>query len=1032
MSRVFDVLFNDGQDESADKIALPDGKFRLLQNARLERDGRVAPRQNYASLTNVVAPGAASRFRAFDLVAYQDRLMSIGTQDGVTYTPVYGKQLFTYVNNAQNVWLPHLGPNLGPITQVTKLWASNTGLTANSADVAYTNGQLCVVQTDVSKTQVTVNRLTTSGAVLSIESFSAAFATCIVSARVCACGNVFVLVIRQTNGDLVARRFDTAATATNFSGSTVLEAATTAVLSPPAWDLVSLGGTTDFLITYPRTTAGNTRVRRHVSAAGFAVVNTLDIAGGAFACAVIGDTTHTVVHALNSGTSIDVRTLSTALAVTAGPSTLLGTSSGLTAATGQPGLAFADSLNFVVMCSAAGTLGDLNSQSAELQIAGHGVSRAPRENKNVRNVSKPFSTDTASNTFTTGGETWALGSLPAGGNENSTLRFFSTCVHGVDFSVFCAGIWNYGIAGTWDTGGTNNTMGRSSVVSDGTTYYALCTTLSGLDVGAQVEGTLQLVKIRAGQPDRRQATEMQGALYISGGFVYAFDGGLNSAELGFLDTPVFDTTITASATGALTLLATYTYIAMYEYVDANGFTHRSTPSDPVTTTLTGANNALAFTVSAPHSIRRLDFGQNSGVRVVLYRTTPNDSVFYRVAETTVLNTATFAGVVSITDTRSDTDAQTREVLYIYSQKPTANVAAITCRFLAAGRDRLIYGGLPDPYIVALSQLVFPGEPVENASPNAFAFLARLPGPCTGVAVTGDTYIAFTDDAVYAIPGAGPQRNGTGEFFSPQTLDSDVGCIDWRSILTCGDGIFFQAASDKLFIIGSQGAPTWIGQPVRDTLAAYPTISGAVLCSATQRVIFACSNLADNDGVLLVYDLRRKIWSVDTIGQPVRSVVEYQGRLAYVAKDGLVYLENTEGTFSGALPSVSLRTGSFKLFPANGNGELLNVVLSGTYTGDCTVEGFISYDDGKNWISMGQQACTTANLFNHSPNSGAAVVSGDAVTVRFEPNIREITNRFALRFDITNGTDNGGLWAHMISLEVDAQEFATRQPARNQR
>jgi len=1030
MSRVFDVLFNDGQDESADKIALPDGKFRLLQNARLERDGRVAPRQNYVSLTNTVNV-AGTRFRAFDLVPYQDRLMAIGTQDGVTYTPVYGNQLFTYVNNAQSVWLPHLGPKLGPLTQVTKLWASNTGLTAHSADVAYTNGQLCVVQTDVNKTQVTVQRLTTTGVVLSAETFSAAFTTCIVSARVCACSNTFVVVIRQTNGDMVARRFDTATSTTNFSAPTTLEAAVTAVLAPPAWDLAPLTGTSDFLITYPRTTAGNTRLRRHNSTAGFAVVNTLDIAGGAFACAVIGDTTRGVIHGLNSGTSIVVRTCSTALVVTSGPSTLLGAASALTAATGQPGLTFADALNFVVMCSANGTLGDLNSQSAELQITGHGVSRAPRESLNVRNVSKPFSTDTASVTFTTGGETWALGAIPAGGNESSTLRFFSTCIHGVDFSVFCAGIWNYGISGIWDTGSTNNTMGRSSVVSDGSNYYALCTTLSGLDVGAQVEGTLQLVKLRAGQPDRRQATEMQGAMYVSGGFVYAYDGGLNSAELGFLDTPVFDATIVASAAGALTLLSTYSYIAMYEYVDANGFTHRSTPSDPVTVTLTGANNALTFTVSAPHSIRRLDFGQNSGVRVVLYRNTPNDSVFYRVAETTVLNTANFAGVVSIIDTRSDTDAQTREVLYIYSQKPTANVAAIPCRFLAAGRDRLIYGGLPDPYVVALSQLVFPGEPVENASPNAFAFLARLPEPCTGVSALGDTYIAFSSEAIYQIPGAGPQRNGTGEFFSPQAMYSDGGCIDWRSIVECGQGTFFQLASDKLYMFTGQGVE-WIGQPVRDTLAAYPTISGAVLCSATQRVIFACSNLADNDGVLLVYDLRRKIWSVDTIGQPVRSVVEYQGRLAYVAKDGLVYLENAVGTFSGALPSVSLRTGSFKLFPANGNGELLNVVLSGTYTGDCTVEGFISYDDGKNWISMGQQACTTANLFNHSPTSGAAVVSGDAVTVKFEPNIREITNRFALRFDITNGTDNGGLWAHMISLEVDAQEFATRQPARNQR
>ncbi len=1021
MSRVFDVLFNDGQDESADKIALPDGKFRLMQNCRLTRDGRVEPRQNYVSLTNAVN-NSGVRYRAFDLTTYQDRLIAIGTQDSVSYTPTYAKQLFTYVNNAQNVWLPHLGPDVPPITALQRIWQSTTGLTADGADIAYTNGQICVVQTDGSGTKHTINRLTTSGVVLSTETISQAFVTAIVSARVIAVGNVFVLCIRNTAGDMTARRFDTTATATSFGAATTLEAAAAPALTPPHWDLAPLGGTSDFLISYPRTAAGNTRVRRHSSAAGFALVNTLDIAGGAFPSAVIGDTTHNVVVAVNTGTTIAFRTCSTALVVTSGPTSKLGSTDGLGNSVGQPALAFLSTTNFTGMCSAAGTLGDQNTQSVVLAIVGHAVSKASVATLNVRCSSKLFATDRDPNN-----QTWAIGSIPAGGNEGSTNKFFATAIHGVEFNPSCAGMWNYGFADPLDLTNISNTSGRCTVASDGSFFYAMCATLSGLNVGSQVAGSLQLVKIRAGLADRRQSTEMQGALYISGGFVYAFDGGLNSAELGFLDTPVIDSTVVGAAAGALTLLASYKYIAMYEYVDSNGFTHRSTPSDVLDITLTGANNALTFTVSAPHSIRRLDVGQNSGVRVVLWRNVPGDSVFYRVAETTVLNTAAYAGVVSIQDTRSDTDAQVREVLYIFSQKPTVNVAAIPCKFVAAGRDRLIYGGLPDPYMVALSQLVFPNEPVENASPNAFAFMARLQEPCTGVIADADTYIAFSAEQIYKIPGTGPQRNGTGEFFSPQAIYSDGGCIDWRSIVACGKGIFFQLDTDKIFLLGSQGGASWIGQPIRDTLAQFPVITGSCLCSATQRVVFSCTNVAGNDGVLLVYDLRRETWSVDNVGA-VNAVVEYLGRLAFV-QAGVVFLENAYGVFSGVLPSVSIRTGSFKLFPANGNGDLIKVVLSGTYVGDSTVEGFVSYDDGKTWTSMGQQAATSANLFN--PVTGAALATGDPVTVVWTPNVRQVT-RFALRFDITNGTDTGGLWAHMISLEVEAQEFATRQPARNQR
>jgi hypothetical protein len=1028
MSRVFDVLFNDGQDESADKIALPEGKFRLMQNCRLTRDGRVEPRQNYVSLTNVTgaAGGAGNRFTAFDLTTFRNRLIALGTQDSAGAPAVYARQLLTYVNDSQFVWLPHQGPLIPPITSLTRLWQSTTGLAADSFDIAYTNGQLCVVQTDASLTQITVNRLNTSGVVLSTETISQVFATAIVSARVIAVGNVFVLCIRNTAGDMTARRFDTTATATGFGAATTLEAAAAPTLTPPHWDLTPLGGTSDFLISYPRTTAGNTRVRRHASAAGFALVNTLDIAGGAFPSAVIGDTTHNVVVAVNTGTTFAVRTCSTALVVTSGPTNMLGSTGGFANSVGQASLAFKDTTRFFILGSAAGTLGDQNSQQAEADLVGHAIANTSQQ-LNVRCSSKIFTTNNGLAL-----ESWSVGSLPVGGNESSTLRFFASTAHGLrGQGPCCVGAWNYGVADPLDLTSVNNTAGRCSVAVDGSgNSYCITPVLSGLNVGSQVAGALQVTQFRAGQPDRRQTVEMQGALYLSGGLVYAYDGGLNSAELGFLDTPVIDSTVTASAAGALTLLATYTYIAMYEYVDSNGFTHRSTPSDPFTTTLTGANNALQFTISAPHSLRRQDFGQNAGVRVVLWRNVPGDSVFYRVAETTVLNTQTYAGVVSITDTRSDVDAQVREVLYIYSQKPTANVAAQPCQFVAAGRDRLIYGGLPDPYMVALSQLVFPSEPVENASPNSFAFLARLPEPCTGVTAIGDAYLAFTRDAIYTIPGAGPQRNGTGEFFAPQAIYSDGGCIDWRSIVECGKGTFFQLDTDKIFLLGTQGGAVWIGQPVRDTLATFPVIVGSCLCSATQRVVFACTNVAANDGVLLIYDLRRETWSVDNVGA-TRAVTESAGRLAYCGTDGLVYLENLPGVFSGALPSVSLRTGSFKLFPANGYGDLIKVVLSGTYVGDSTVEGFISYDDGKNWISMGQQACTAANLFNMSPNSGIAVVTGDAVQVVFTPNIRQVT-RFALRFDITNGTDNGGLWAHMISLEVEAQDFATRQPARNQR
>lgn len=1023
MSRTFDVVFTQGQDESADKIALPEGKFRLMQNARLTRDGRVEPRTNYVSLGRNSVHATSGRFYAFDLATYQDNLMALGTIDSGSFTPAYPRQLFTYIG-AQG-WAPQLNSQYDQLPDVADLKILHQapyGNVMSNSDVAYTNGFICFCTTDQTSTQATIYVMDpATGVVVRSQN-----RTSVNSVRLCASGNLFIVVVRSTVGSLIANSIDTTNLAAGFGGLTTIVSAE--LTDNFSWDLSALGGTSDFLVSYSRTAATAMRLRRYNTS--FAVVNTADVAAKNGDSAVIGDTTHGVSWAIRDGNDVELRTLSTALAVTVGPTDVLGpsavTGSGAGNVINQPALAFANATQVYVQASNAGSLFIDDSVCTLRSLAAHAETSGVRAG-NVRISSKLYTQERDATTASPIG----AGTLIVGGNTGDQTQFYASCIQHAFDTSFCSGAWNYGVADKLNSASSGASLhGRSSIATNDTgTFWACVGVLDGSSVGTTSRGTLQIVQFKSGVTQRKQTAEMQGALYVAGGFTYYYDRGTIPAESGFLDTPVIKS-INPGTAGSLTQLATYQYIAVYEWQDAQGRTHRSVPSNPAIANMTGVNDENFIQVSSPRSLRRSAlFTDGNAVKIILYRNTPNDSVFYNVCETTAAGSATYADVVNLNDQVSDTVAQSRPVLYIYSQKPTPNVAAQPCRFIAAGRDRIIRGGLPDPYMVEFSQLAFPSEPIEGASPNNVAYQARLPEPCTGVATLGDAYLAFTASAVYQIPGAGPQRNGTGEFFYPQALYSDGGCIDWRSIVDCGKGMFFQLDTDKLFMLAPGGGASWVGQPIRDTLKLFPVIVGSCLCSGTQRVVFACTNTAGNNGVLLIYDLRRETWSVDNVGA-TRSVAEYLGRLAYVGTDGLVYLENAEGVFSGALPSVRLDTGSFKLFPANGNGELLTVVLSGTYIGDCTVEGFISYDDGKNWISMGQKAVTTANLFNRSPNSGAAVVTGDSVTVEFEPNIREITNRFALRFDITNGTDTGGMWAHMITLEVEAQEFAARQPARN--
>ncbi len=1029
-TRVFEFPLNGGQNEGADRTLLEPGELRSLLDGRLTRDGRIEVRPGYTSLGRAAVNAANERFYAFDVTTFQDNLVAMGSRDQVGSTPTYQRQIFNYIGSQG--WAPQMNNvfnQLPCVSDLKILYQAPYGNVMSNSDTAWANGYVCVCTTDT---------VTTAGSVYIIDSNTGIVIkqqrnTGIVSQRCIAVGNVFVIVVRSTGGSLTGQRLDTADLDGGFVGLTTF--VTTELTDTFGWDISPLGGTSDFLCSYSR--AGSTAMRLRRLTTSFATVNTLDVAAKNGNSAVIGDTTHGVVWAIKDANDIELRTCSTALAVTFGPTDVLGpsaiTTSGGANVTGTPALAFTSETvgasNVCVHAPNGGTLGIDDSVYTLRSLAAH-VEAAGERNGNVNIRSKLYTQERS----IVGQGCFGIGTMVAGGNTSGTDQSYSTCINGVEEGYYCGGRWNYGIADKLDAAASNTSShGRSSISTNGTgTFWAAVAVLDEGAVFTANRGTLQIVQFKSGIAQRKQTAEMQGAMYVAGGFVYYYDRGAIAAESGFLDTPVIGA-ITQNTAGALTQLATYTYVACYEWQDTQGRIHRSTPSTPKSVTLTGANDETFFNVTSPRSLRRAPlFTDGAACKLVVYRTTPNDSVLFRVGETSFAGTATFADVAQFNDTVSDATAQTRPVLYTQSQKPTANVAMQPCRFVAAGRDRLIFGGLPDPYLVQLTQLAFPAEPMEGASPNAFAFQARLPEPCTGVACPGDSYIAFTSSAIYEIPGEGPQRNGTGEFFTPRAIYSDGGCIDWRSIVETSFGTLFQLDTDKIFMMSPGGEVKWVGQPVRDTMTTYPVIVGSVLCTSTQRVVFACvdSATAPTDGVLLIYDLRRGVWSVDRVGA-TRAVTEYLGRLAYCGTDGLVYLENASVGLGGTMPTLSPRTGDFKLFGGMGNGNIAKIGLLGTYMGDCTVEAFLSIDDGKTWGSLGSFAVTSAATDLGNPTTGAALAANDPVTLLWKPNTCSV-DRFALRFDMSNGTDTGGMRMHMVSLEVEADEFTTRKGVGSQR
>lgn len=964
MTQVLDIPLNGGQDEGTDRILLPtDGtKFRLMQNCRLDRGGRIGIRAQYT------APGGLGQITSESLANYKDRLIAISSS--ATF-------LTTYVSEFSNKWVS--ASPTPAYSEVRNVWQNASGAAARQFDLAYSNGHLCAVQTDDSGV-VTITILTVDGVQLvrqQLSTFS--------SARVIASGNVFVLVTRTSTGTMAARTFDTTGS-TSFGSATTLEA--TVATGTTHWDLAPIPSSTDYLVTYPRVAAGVIRLRRYTQAHALSATADVTPTTAIGDLAVAAASTSSIIWAYSDGNAIKVRTLDGSLTTTVGPTTKT-TTVGIRA----PGLLVQGTQVHIVATTATA------SEAIAVLISNHATQATDASAPNVWGASKPY---------LVAGSPHVVGRVSAG--SAFSLPFYTSCAYDGLFPGNVHGVWDYGIGVPLDILSASDTGGRSSVASDGTYYYAASGVARGLELGGGVPGALRIVRLASDL--QHQAVEAGGVLHIAGGNVCTWDGSVISTA-SFPDVPSA-ISATQDASGSQTLLATYQYIAMYEFIDAAGNTVRSTPSAPLSVTLTGGNNRAIVTVSTPRTAKRV--GNGITPRVILYRANPGDSVFFRVAESGDVSLLDTAATTTINDGVADATAETREILYTQSQKPVPNVAPGSAKFIAAGRDRLIFGGLQDPYQVKLTQLFFPSEPPECAHPSSFGFTARLPQPCTGVAASGDTYIAFTRDAIYAIPGAGPQRNGAGEFFAPQTLYADGGCIDWRSIVSCGAGTFFQLDSDKIYVLRPGGQAEFVGQPVQDTLATYPVITGACLCSSTQQVVFSCQNAAGNAGVLLIYDVTLGVWYTDTL--VADAVAEYSSRLAYIDTNGAVQLENTSaGLGGGSSLTASVRTGSLRPFGVSGFGDLYKVQLIGTYVGDSTVEAFASYDDGKTWTSLGSIAVTTANTALGNPVSGAALAADDPVTLEWLPLGGGNKSRIALRFDMTESTDTGAMRMHAIALEV---------------
>jgi len=446
---------------------------------------------------------------------------------------------------------------------------------------------------------------------------------------------------------------------------------------------------------------------------------------------------------------------------------------------------------------------------------------------------------------------------------------------------------------------------------------------------------LSLVRLSFVTPAQVSRLALEGGTYYAGASPCYFDGN-SLVEAGFHVTPeIKSVTLKGNGAGGLSA-GVYSWVAVYEWVNALGDREQSAPSPPVTLTSVAGNSYYVRVTCSPLGRR---FAPRTAAALVLYRTQANGTVFYRQSFVPAewINNATLE-TVELTDGRQDSDLLGSETLYTSGSileyfPPPAH------RFAHLHAGYVFVGGLEDPYAYAYSLPVTKGAALAF-SPRLFGRLPVEAGKLTGFATLDGALLMFTERAVYVMTGVGPTATGADNGFSePAPITGAPGCVDWRAIAEMPEGVLYKSPTGfRLVARGFSAEDVGGGAHRYNGL----TVTAAVVVTSDMEVRFYTS-----EGTTLVYNYRWRQWSTFTAQPAVDAAVV--GGVVYRANGARLFSEVDDSFLEEGTTAVPVKVGTswLRFGSIQGAQRVWWVYLLGSFTGTglrVTSTVYYNYDE----------------------------------------------------------------------------------------
>lgn len=425
-----------------------------------------------------------------------------------------------------------------------------------------------------------------------------------------------------------------------------------------------------------------------------------------------------------------------------------------------------------------------------------------------------------------------------------------------------------------------------------------------------------------GSGDWSRGAIIAGAELLASGAPAWFDGE-TCMPYGFAQQPSVVSASTATTTGAM-LAGTYSYAATYSWRDSHGIIHRSAPSSPISITTTGTTSTVTLTLSTSSvsaKTRKLTLTGNANpILIEIWRTTLGAT-----SNHFLLTQQPVQALMVLNDPRALTVSYTDKV----GDGNINSASSVNIPLAAQAQLYTDIGELPNLPPPSFTTCVTHKNRVVGIGPDEKTLwfskdytedLTLAPGFSAALTETfsrrkvalaslDSALVAFGEDNIDMVTGDGPDDTGLNGGWAVQGVQTDLGCINPRSIVVFQDGVLFLSRVGFALLDRNLNV-SWYSKSIDDTLDQYSNITSAVLVSEETEVRWTCDD--GTSGIVLAYDYVMKVWFVrkyadvsDTGGASIRfaNAALIGGVYTLLTAGGQVYRETDAHFLDGGTAYV---------------------------------------------------------------------------------------------------------------------------------